>query len=100
MGMREAVTALVAGFLLDQLLGDPPNWPHPVRWIGRLILFLEPVCRRFGSERLRGIVLLVVVAGSVGCLTWGILAVAGWCHPWVHMLVTTVLIYYGVAAGS
>src|SRR5207245_300333 len=29
--------ALPLGFVLDQLLGDPPGWPHPVRWVGRLI---------------------------------------------------------------
>ena len=100
MGMREDVTALVAGFLLDQLLGDPPNWPHPVRWIGQLILFLEPLCRRFCSERLGGVVLLVLIAGSAGCLSWAILAVAGWCHPWARVAVASMLIYYGLAARS
>jgi adenosylcobinamide-phosphate synthase len=28
------LTPLLLGFLLDQLLGDPPGWPHPVRWLG------------------------------------------------------------------
>ncbi len=29
--------ALVCGRILDVVIGDPPHWPHPVRWIGRLI---------------------------------------------------------------
>lgn len=32
--------AWFAAFLLDSLLGDPPHWPHPVRWIGNLITVL------------------------------------------------------------
>lgn len=31
---------VVAGFLLDLLLGDPHSWPHPVKVIGRLIHYL------------------------------------------------------------
>ena len=28
-------------YVTDLLLGDPETWPHPVRWMGRLSLFLE-----------------------------------------------------------
>lgn len=39
-------------FLLDSLLGDPPHWPHPVRWIGNLITVLQRAIRRIcHSER-------------------------------------------------
>ena len=38
--------ALLLGFCLDLLLGDP-NWaPHPVRAIGALIAGLEKLLRR------------------------------------------------------
>ena len=33
--------AFLCGFLLDLLLGDPEDWPHPVRWIGKLISVLD-----------------------------------------------------------
>jgi adenosylcobinamide-phosphate synthase len=91
---------LVLGFLLDQLLGDPPHWPHPVRGIGRLIQLLESPLRRLGSERLGGLVLLVVVTGSVAGLTWAILELAGWWHPWARAAAASVLVYYGLAARS
>lgn len=35
------VYAMGIGFLLDCMLGDPHNLPHPIRWIGRLIAFLD-----------------------------------------------------------
>ena len=30
----------------DVVIGDPPHWPHPVRWIGRLIAVSQRVVRR------------------------------------------------------
>jgi adenosylcobinamide-phosphate synthase len=92
--------ALVLGFLLDQLVGDPPGWPHPVRWLGRLVQLLEPPLRRLLPERLGGIVLLLLTAGTAGGLAWGLLALAGLCHPWAQTALAAVLSYYGLAARS
>ena len=33
--------AFVGGFFLDLIMGDPYIFPHPVRWIGRLISAIE-----------------------------------------------------------
>jgi adenosylcobinamide-phosphate synthase len=94
------VSALLLGFLLDQLLGDPPGWPHPVRWLGRLIQLLEPILRRLLPERFGGIVLLLLVTGTAGGAVWGVLELAAACHPLVRLAVATLLVYYGLAARS
>jgi len=96
----EDLLVLPLGFLLDQLLGDPPRWPHPVRWIGRLIHVLETLLRKLFSERLGGIVLLVVVVGITGGLAWAALTLAGWWHPWARRILAIVLVYQGLAARS
>ena len=33
-GPGDDVTCTVRGRMLDFIIGDPPRWPHPVRWIG------------------------------------------------------------------
>lgn len=33
--------ALVIGFGMDLIIGDPDGWPHPVIWIGKSISFVE-----------------------------------------------------------
>ncbi|MEW9500878.1 cobalamin biosynthesis protein [Jeotgalibacillus marinus] len=33
--------AVIIALIADRFIGDPPNWPHPVRWIGSLIMFSE-----------------------------------------------------------
>lgn len=40
------IVALVAGFILDAVLGDPRDWPHIVRLVGKQIEFEENLVRR------------------------------------------------------
>lgn len=97
----EDLIALLVGFLLDFFIGDPPTWPQPVRWIGRLAAWLEPLLRRrVRSERWGGVLLLVLVISITGGLIAGALALAGWLHPLVRLLLSTLLVYYGVSAQS
>ena len=44
--MRWSLAALLIGFGLDLLLGDPRGVPHPVALIGKLISALERMLRR------------------------------------------------------
>ncbi len=64
------LSALIAGYLLDLWLGDPPHWPHPVRWIGNAITGVQRVIRLVcHSQRalyVGGGALWVVVVGG----TW------------------------------
>lgn len=60
--------ALCCGFLVDMLLGDPHNFPHPVRAIGSLILALERFLRGIlpktpRGELIGGCVLVLLCAG-------------------------------------
>jgi adenosylcobinamide-phosphate synthase len=96
----EAAAILVAGFLLDQLVGDPPSWPHPVRWLGRLIEGLERPLRRGLPERLGGIVLWLVVVATAGGAAWLALAAADRLHPWAGAALSGLLIGWGLAARS
>ena len=43
--MKWSLLALIFGFCIDLLLGDPQGFPHPVVLIGRLISALEKLLR-------------------------------------------------------
>ncbi|QAT42910.1 adenosylcobinamide-phosphate synthase CbiB [Aminipila luticellarii] len=45
-----AVLPLFLGFILDLLIGDPHNWPHPIRLIGNTIDKFEQFFRHFSSK--------------------------------------------------
>jgi len=91
---------VVAAFLLDLLIGDPPRPTHPVVLMGKAISLFEhrfrPHCRGPQSERLAGGVLAFAVVAGAYCvpamLIWAayrLSAVAGVLLD-VWMLYTTI----------
>lgn len=97
------VAAVVAGFLLDALLGDPRRIPHPIVAMGNAIARLEPRLRAAfpdtpsGARRAGVVLVAVLCAGSFGA-TWCLIAVAGLVHPLLGFAVETWLCYQALAA--
>ena len=87
------IASMLAGFLMDLLLGDPYWLPHPIRLIGNWISFLEK--RLLGSkteekhttpeqEQRRGMLLVLAVLSSTVFVTAVLLlgaqtASLSWC---------------------
>ncbi len=94
--------ALGCGILLDLLVGDPHFLPHPVRWMGRLILFLEKKLYPADPDRAekRGTLLWILTVLSVGVVTGMILAVAYFLHPCAGVVTEAVMSAYALAATS
>lgn len=100
--MTSLPAALILGFILDQCLGDPRNWPHPVVGIGKVIDFLEERLN-VGSPESRqkgGIILTLSVVGGSYLLTWVVVWGASALHPILGMLVSAYLIFTTLACKS
>ena len=65
---------LISAYILDLILGDPQWFPHPVRLMGRLIVWLENFFRGMGTSALwlkvSGIFLAFIVCGSTFAVTF------------------------------
>lgn len=86
-----------AAFILDLILGDPPHWPHPIRWIGNSINCVQKKIRGICySERtlyVGGAVLWVVIVGMTWLVTWLIISGLSAINIWLGRLVELWLAY-------
>lgn len=91
------ILAWCIAYAIDLLIGDPPHWPHPVRWIGNLINGLQAiirrVCRTPAALRWGGGVLWILVVGSTWLVAWGLLTLATAIHPWLGWTLTIWMIF-------
>lgn len=94
--------ALLIGFLLDQVIGDPRHWPHPVVGIGNIIAFLERHLNLGTAQKRRrsGVLLTFLVVGGSYLLTWTAVWVAAVLHPLLGLIVSAYLIFTTLASRS
>ena len=53
--------ALLTGYILDLIIGDPHGWPHMVIGFGRVISFMEKRLYPFENKRAGGTLLWIAV---------------------------------------
>ena len=92
-------TQMLVAVFLDMVVGDPRWLPHPVKLMGRVAAAMESPTRRFilDARLAGGVVAATVILGTV-LLVWGMIHGARQVHPLVGDAVSTILIYYGIAA--
>lgn len=77
-------------FLLDLRLGDPPHWPHPVRWIGKAIGYgekcIRAVCPGRAGLIIGGAVLWGLIVGGTWLLSWTLIKWLSRIHPALAMV--------------
>ncbi|WP_251551833.1 adenosylcobinamide-phosphate synthase CbiB [Neobacillus muris] len=86
--------------LLDLLIGDPPNWPHPVRWIGSLISFLENRWNRGKARKGKGIAMLLVIMLTVMAASILLILFAYHVHPYLGIALEAAIIASTIAQKS
>ena len=103
--MMWSLAALVIGFCIDLLVGDPHGFPHPVVLIGKCISVLERglrcICPKTPSgERAAGAILwgaVVIVSTAVPAL---LLWLSGLVSPWLRLALESVMCWQILAVKS
>lgn len=97
--------ALVLGFCIDLLFGDPHSIPHPVVLIGRLISATEKLVRKIFPKTVRGenvaggvLWLLVVLISTAVPL--GILYLGYKISPWLGLALESIMCWQILATKS
>ncbi|MFE8698877.1 adenosylcobinamide-phosphate synthase CbiB [Cytobacillus sp. FJAT-53684] len=92
--------AITLAYVLDQMIGDPENWPHPVRWMGSLIYKLEKSWNKGSSKKIKGIGMLLAVLAVVGGISVLIVVLFYLIHPVAGILAEGILISTAIAQKS
>ena len=97
--------AILVGFIMDLLIGDPHWMYHPVRPIGKLITFLELLLRKIfpktkDGEQKAGFVLVVLVCGISVFTVWGLIKLAYDLNFWCGFLLEVIMCYQLFAVRS
>ena len=103
--MEQRALALLIGFCIDCLLGDPHSLPHPVVLIGKLISFLEKGFRRIfpktaTGERFAGGLLWAVTLAVSGGVPLVMLRLCGMVSPWLSLAVESIMCWQIIAPRS
>ncbi len=103
--MKWSLAALILGFCIDLVVGDPHSIPHPVVFMGKLITWLERILRRIfpktvPGERIAGGVLWVLTVGISTALPMGILLVCHRVSPWLRLAVESIMCWQILATKS
>lgn len=88
------LAALLTGYVLDLIFGDPRQIYHPIRVIGNLIAVLEKGIRKVFPKTSKGelaggtmlVVLVVLICTAVPA---ALLGLAAWIHPVVYWLLAS-----------
>lgn len=91
---------LIASIASDYILGDPPNWPHPVRFIGAVIKKIEKLIRSIKGLDLKvGGFILTGATITIVLLSFTlVLDVAKLIHPLLKTVLGIYLVYSLLAA--
>lgn len=96
------ILPLLVGYILDLILGDPYNFPHPIRIIGSLIFKTEKILRRLfpktqRGELLGGAFMPVIVVGLSVLMSFLILKLAYKIHIVIGVIIESIMCYQMLA---
>ncbi|MDN3015266.1 adenosylcobinamide-phosphate synthase CbiB [Paenibacillus sp. BSR1-1] len=92
--------SITIAYIIDLLIGDPPRWPHPVRWIGSMISFIEVRLNNGESKKLKGVIMLLFVLfiSFIVCLL--IVLIGYKIHPIAGICIESMIIATTIAQKS
>ena len=89
--------ALLIGWLMDVVFGDPERLPHPIVWFGRMIAFGEKRLNRGQYRKLKGglmaVGLILLVFGVSWLIRWWLMGLNIWC-VWI---LDAIIVFYCLA---
>ena len=89
--------ALLLGWSLDLILGDPPRLPHPIVWFGKAIAYGEHKLNKGGLRLWKGALMSVSLILSVFSISWCLRKALCSISPYLSLAFDAIAIFYCLA---
>ena len=94
------ILSLYIGYITDLIIGDPYSFPHPVKYIGKLIKSVENFIRKIAKSdkglKIGGFFLWFVTVGITFIITYEIIRLARF-NMVVYVIINSIVIYTTLA---
>jgi len=88
---------ITLAYIIDRIVGDPPSWPHPVKWMGSFISLLDKNWNRGKARKWKGFAMVVLILFLVLLVTSFITFIAYRIHIVEGILMEGILISTTIA---
>ena len=85
---------LLAGWLLDKLLGDPPRLPHLIVFFGRIIAFGERALNKGKGLTAKGAIMSVILIAGTFLLASFFLSIT---RGYLYIIIASIFVFYCLA---
>ena len=89
--------ALIVGWLMDLVFGDPERLPHPIVWFGKMIAFGEKRLNNGSHRKLKGglmaVALIALVFGISWLVRWWLMGL----NSWIVLVLDAIIVFYCLA---
>lgn len=92
--------SITFALFIDFFVGDPPTWPHPVKWIGKGISFMEKKLNKGWGRKVKGVLMVFILLSLIFSITFSIVQIAYHLHPLMGIMVESLIIAVTVAQRS
>ncbi|MGL4913095.1 MAG: adenosylcobinamide-phosphate synthase CbiB [Romboutsia sp.] len=94
------ILSIYIGYIVDLIVGDPYSFPHPVRYIGKLIKITERNIRKISKNdkelKIGGFFLWIITVGVTYLVTYGIVKLSSF-NDIMYILANSFIIYTTLA---
>ncbi len=96
-----SLISIYIGYGLDLIFGDPYSFPHPIKYIGNFIKFVENSIRKMAKSKhalkIGGFLLHFIVVGTTYFATYFLLKIGKSINGYLYMGLNALLIYTTLA---
>lgn len=98
--MIDHLLAVSLALVLDRLIGDPPGWPHPVKWMGTFISRADRLLNKGRAKKGKGVIMLAALLLLTGLLSYTLVYWAYSFHSAAGIVTEAILISSAIARRS